>query len=96
MTSPNPVANPPKSGTPGRVKAREAMTEARKAAVERRAAEMPPKCRSLYLRAVAGRCPPRAAIKSHCLECCGWDRRAVAECTGLGCPLWTYRPRGGA
>jgi len=33
-----------------------------------------------------------AAIKSMCAECCGYDRKAIRECTGYGCPLYPHRP----
>lgn len=32
------------------------------------------------------------AIKSFCIECTGYDRKAVTACTDTGCPLWTHRP----
>ena len=64
---------------------------ARTSAVEARLAQMPPTCRNGYLRALGGR-SPRAAIKSFCLECVGWQRREVALCTAAACPLWAYRP----
>jgi hypothetical protein len=67
------------------------LNPARRSAVEARLAGMPPTCRNTYLRAVGGR-SPRAAIKSFCLECVGWQRRDVALCTAAACPLWAYRP----
>ncbi|MCK9598489.1 MAG: hypothetical protein M0R06_05570 [Sphaerochaeta sp.] len=33
-----------------------------------------------------------AAVKAFCLECCGWEREQVHDCTDTGCPLWPYRP----
>lgn len=43
-------------------------------------------------RAFDGVASPRQAIKAKCLECCGFDRKTVAGCTGYSCPLWAYRP----
>jgi hypothetical protein len=33
-----------------------------------------------------------AAEKLHCLQCAGFDRSVVRECTGYSCPLFLYRP----
>jgi hypothetical protein len=27
-----------------------------------------------------------------CLECVGFDRNAITECTAPACPLWNFRP----
>ena len=32
------------------------------------------------------------AIKAMCLDCVGYIRSEVTNCTSLGCPLWTQRP----
>jgi hypothetical protein len=64
----------------------------RRSPVAARLAEMPPKCRLGYLLAIEGRAAPRAAIKSFCLECVGWQRSEVTLCTAVACPLWAYRP----
>lgn len=32
------------------------------------------------------------AIKAFCVECCGFERKAVRECTDTGCALWHHRP----
>lgn len=34
------------------------------------------------------KCAPRAAIKAFCLECLGFDRPAITQCTGYSCPLY--------
>ena len=34
----------------------------------------------------------KTAIKAFCLECVGFDRSAVRECTAYACPLWMSRP----
>jgi len=66
---------------------------ARRRAVEDRISQMPKTARGTYLSALGGR-SPKAAIKAHCMECCGWVRAEVAACTALACPLWGYRPSG--
>jgi hypothetical protein len=64
----------------------------REAAVNDRAKQMPSSYRGGYLRAVEGEASPREAIKAHCLECVGWVRGEVTQCTARACPLWAYRP----
>lgn len=54
--------------------------------------DVPPKYRKLYARAIAGLASPRAAIKLHCIHCCGWQRAEAVACTATGCPLFRYRP----
>ena len=76
-------------------KALSGVEAARRSAVERRAKDMPSLYRGGYLRAVTGRASPREAIKAHCLECVGWERGQVVNCTGSACPLWRYRPFAG-
>jgi hypothetical protein len=65
---------------------------ARLAAVEERLAQIPPKYRNGYLRAVAGVASPRAATRAFCLECLGWISNDVANCTSFACPQFSYRP----
>jgi len=48
--------------------------------------------KSLLERALTGKCSPRMAIKAQCLECVGFDRAAITDCTAYACPLWHYRP----
>jgi len=45
----------------------------------------------VYDRAVKGR-SLRAAINAQCLECVGWQRNEVRDCTDLACPLYAVRP----
>lgn len=33
-----------------------------------------------------------AACKAQCLECVGFDRKAITECAAYACPLWNVRP----
>lgn len=58
----------------------------------RRIATAPVSARGCLNRALDGKASPRTAIKAQCLECVGFDRTAVTECTAFGCPLWHYRP----
>lgn len=62
------------------------------AKVTKRRADMPCSCRRLYDKVVAGTASPRQAIKSFCLECMGWNRKEVAACNAVACPLFRYRP----
>jgi len=45
-----------------------------------------------YLAAVSGKASPRNAIKSFCIECMGYKRSEVTDCTTIECPLNLYRP----
>ena len=65
---------------------------ARRSEVAERAEQAPVLYRASFIKAADGTATPREAIRAHCLHCCGWDRSAVAECTGRACPLWAYRP----
>ena len=64
----------------------------RAAIVERRISEAPGSSQKLLARAFCGAASPRAAIKAMCLQCTGFDREAVRNCTGWSCCLWEYRP----
>ena len=64
------------------------------ASIGRRLSEMPESCRKNYIKAMKGR-SMAAGIKAFCLECMGWERAGVAECTAPACPLYPYRPFGG-
>lgn len=33
-----------------------------------------------------------AAVKLHCLQCCGYETKEVRQCTALSCPIWVFRP----
>ena len=74
----------------------EHLAPARMARVRRKLANVPDRYKPLYLRALlsaaTGRGSMRQAIKAHCLECCGWQRNEVRDCTSIACPLWDYRP----
>ena len=62
--------------------------------IAKRASDIPVSHRGLYLRAVAGKCSPRQAIKAKCAECMGWEGVAeyVRNCTSPTCPLYPLRP----
>ena len=62
-----------------------------KAGITRRIEQMPETCVRTYLRAISGK-SLSAAVKSFCLECVGWQREAVTNCTSPGCPFYLYRP----
>ena len=47
-------------------------------------------------RAYEAKASPRAAIKAFCLQCVGYVRKDITECSALACPLWAYRPYQGA
>jgi len=50
--------------------------------------EIPPKYRAMYERRKTSR---KAAIRSFCLECVGYQPEEVKRCTDTGCPLFFYR-----
>ena len=52
---------------------------------------MPETSRATYLKAMLGK-SATAGIKAHCMECVGWLRDEVRNCTSTACPLYTYRP----
>ncbi len=45
----------------------------------------------LFARAAAGN-SRAAAIKAFCVECVGFKRADVTDCTATQCPLYPYRP----
>jgi hypothetical protein len=53
---------------------------------------VPPSARGHLIAAWTGNCSPRRAIKANCLECVGFDRDAIRDCTAFACPLWNFRP----
>ena len=56
----------------------------------KRLAQIPGKCRLLYLRAWGGK-SRKAAMRAFCLECMGYDAAEVRRCTAPACPLYPYR-----
>lgn len=63
----------------------------RHAQVADRLSQTPTSAQGAYLRAVLRKSRP-AAVKAFCLECTGWDRASVTDCTARACPLWPWRP----
>ena len=57
----------------------------------RRLNDAPESCKGVLIRAYRGR-SPAAGIKAFCLQCVGYVRADVRDCTALGCPLFLYRP----
>lgn len=58
----------------------------------KRIATAPIGSQALLKRCFTGKCSPRTAIKGMCLECVGFERKAVTECTAYACPIWHFRP----
>jgi hypothetical protein len=58
----------------------------------RRLGQCPASARPLLSRCYSQKASPRQAIKAFCHECCGYDRAAIAGCSGYACPLWHLRP----
>lgn len=67
------------------------MKDPDQAKIVQKLASIPPLYRGLYHLAMKGN-SRRAAIKSFCLECMGWQREEVYKCTAVTCPLYRYRP----
>lgn len=53
--------------------------------------DIPTKYQKLYAKAFTSR---KAAIRSFCLECVGWDAAEVQKCKDRACPLYRWRLRG--
>lgn len=53
--------------------------------------DVPAQWRPVYDRAMTGK-SKAAAVKAHCLMCCGWSRGEAVRCTAPSCPLFPYRP----
>ena len=54
--------------------------------------DVPMRYRATYKRALSGK-SPKAAIKAHCLMCCGWQLKEVKLCTAPHCPLYPLSRR---
>ncbi len=54
--------------------------------------QTPAMSRGLVDRAFRGVASPRQSIKARCLQCVGFVRKDVANCTAPTCALWPYRP----
>ena len=64
----------------------------REAQVAKILANTPQASQNTLARAFSGAASPRMAIKAQCLQCVGFERNSVKNCTGYSCPLWAYRP----
>jgi len=58
----------------------------------KRIAEAPESTQGILTRTYAGKSSPRAAIKAFCMQCVGYSRDDVRNCSAFGCPLHKYRP----
>lgn len=56
---------------------------------EQREKQVPQSLLATYQKSVKSKA---AAIKSFCIECTGYDRKVVRDCSDTGCPLWHHRP----
>ena len=68
-------------------------TEQREEMVVRKARRIPQRYRAIYRAGTSGK-SRKKAIRSFCLECCGWNSAEVRICTALDCPLYHYREKG--
>lgn len=55
--------------------------------------EIPQKHQALYNQAVSGK-SRKAAVRSFCLECVGYQVAEISRCSDGGCPLYAFRLRG--
>lgn len=53
---------------------------------------VPKPYRKLWLDAFEGKLSGVRLQKLKCLDCSGWDRNEVRDCTVRTCPLWAKRP----
>lgn len=51
---------------------------------------IPKRYQKLYDRAMKGK-SRKAAMKSFCIECMGYDHEEVLNCVDEGCPMFPYR-----
>ena len=63
---------------------------------QRRLADATPMYRGVirmaYTLQPANKASPRMAIRAFCLQCVGYVRNDITNCTATACPLWHYRP----
>lgn len=64
---------------------------ARQPEVSKKLSQIPKAYKMGYLRAILGG-PRSAAIKAFCLECQGWEKAEIKNCSARACPLWNFRP----
>jgi len=71
------------------------MAKTRAEQIEERLKQIPKKYRAKYKKAVTGK-SRTDAIRSFCMECCGYQEKEVTLCTDLACSLYPYRETAGA
>lgn len=59
---------------------------------DRALAEAPESCKNALSRAFSGSASPRGAIKAFCLQCVGFSREDIKNCSAHACALHAYRP----
>ncbi len=62
------------------------------ARMAKRLAQTPPSQRGLFNRVYAGWATQRQCIRAMCLECLGFDKDGIRNCTAPECPLYRFRP----
>ncbi len=65
-------------------------SDQRKKIVHRMMLDIPEKYHKLIKPALRG--SAKAAIKLKCLDCTAFQKKEIALCECISCPLWTYRP----
>jgi hypothetical protein len=58
----------------------------------KRLADCPESCRKLFRTIYDGKANKSQSIKGQCLECMGFDKAAIPDCTAWNCPLYKHRP----
>ena len=48
--------------------------------------------RELLEKVLTRQASPAKAVKAKCLECVGYSRQEIVDCSAEGCPLFRYRP----
>jgi hypothetical protein len=59
---------------------------------DRKVAQVPTKYRRIYLNVLNGHGGYRNKLVVNCMECVGWDKSGVEECTSMSCPWFRDRP----
>lgn len=69
--------------------AKKSLKDKVKEARAKRMEQIPPSLQVNYQKALKSKA---AALKAMCVECCGFERKVIRECTSYACPLWVHRP----
>ncbi|MFC1781112.1 hypothetical protein ACFLZ8_02475 [Planctomycetota bacterium] len=67
------------------------MNMVREKQIQDRLRQIPKVYRAIYKSATKGK-SRKSAIHSFCLECCGYEKESVRQCTDSGCCLYEFRP----